>query len=88
MIQATGRKHIHQTTILVRVKEINEMKDIEQEVQEIKTDIKIIKENHLAHIEKDVFKMEKKIEKMDNRVWAILGLLVASVLAPMISSMF
>jgi hypothetical protein len=64
------------------------MKKIEQEVQEIKTDIKIIKENHLAHIEKDVNRIDKKMEKMDNRVWAILGLLVASVLAPMIAQMF
>lgn len=64
------------------------MKKIEQEVQEIKTDIKIIKENHLAHIEKDVNRMDKKMEKMDNRVWAILGLLMASVLAPMIAQMF
>ena len=64
------------------------MKKIEQEVQEIKTDIKIIKENHLAHIEKDVNRIDKKMEKMANRVWAILGLLVASVLAPMIAQMF
>ena len=64
------------------------MKKIEQEVQEIKTDIKIIPENHLAHIEKDVNRIDKKMEKMDNRVWAILGLLMASVLAPMIAQMF
>lgn len=64
------------------------MKKIEQEVQEIKKDIEIIKTNHLAHIEKDVNRIDNKIEKMDNRLWAILGLLVASVLAPMIAQMF
>jgi polyhydroxyalkanoate synthesis regulator phasin len=64
------------------------MKKIEQEVQEIKTDIKIIKENHLAHIESDVVRLDKKLDKMDNRVWAVLAILVASVVAPLIAQMF
>lgn len=64
------------------------MKKIEQEVQEIKTDIKIIKENHLAHIENDVVRLDKKLDKMDNRVWAVLAILVASVVAPLIAQMF
>ena len=64
------------------------MKKIEQEVQEIKTDIKIIKENHLAHIENDVTRLDKKLDKMDNRVWAVLAILVASVVAPLIAQMF
>jgi|TARA_R100000734_G_C3318214_1_gene112148 hypothetical protein len=49
-----------------------------QAIREIKTDIKIIKNNHLAHIEKDMEKQSNKIEKMDARLWWVLGLLVAS----------
>tara|TARA_R100001510_G_C7470724_1_gene87105 strand:+ start:250 stop:462 length:213 start_codon:yes stop_codon:yes gene_type:complete len=49
-----------------------------QAIREIKTDIKIIKNNHLAHIEKDMEKQSQKIEKMDARLWWVLGLLVAS----------
>lgn len=64
------------------------MKKIEQEVQEIKTDIKIIKENHLAHLSDDVVRLDKKLDKMDNRVWAVLAILVASVVAPLIAQMF
>lgn len=49
-------------------------------IAEIKTDIKIIKENHLAHIERDMEKQSNKIEKMDARLWWVLGLLVASTI--------
>ena len=49
-----------------------------QAIREIKTDIKIMKNNHLAHIEKDMEKQSNKIEKMDARLWWVLGLLVAS----------
>lgn len=49
-------------------------------IAEIKTDIKIIKENHLAHIESDMEKQSNKIEKMDARLWWVLGLLVASTI--------
>ena len=49
-----------------------------QAIREIKTDIKVIKNNHLAHIEKDMEKQSNKIEKMDARLWWVLGLLVAS----------
>jgi hypothetical protein len=49
-----------------------------QAIREIRTDIKVIKNNHLAHIEKDMEKQSQKIEKMDARLWWVLGLLVAS----------
>tara|TARA_X000001382_G_C3170401_1_gene179269 strand:+ start:1403 stop:1615 length:213 start_codon:yes stop_codon:yes gene_type:complete len=49
-----------------------------QAIREIRTDLKIIKNNHLAHIEKDMDKQSQKIEKMDARLWWVLGLLVAS----------
>lgn len=49
-----------------------------QAIREIKTDLKVIKNNHLAHIEKDMEKQSQKIEKMDARLWWVLGLLVAS----------
>ncbi len=49
-----------------------------QDIREIRTDLKVIKNNHLAHIEKDMDKQSQKIEKMDARLWWVLGLLVAS----------
>jgi hypothetical protein len=49
-----------------------------QAIREIRTDLKVIKNNHLAHIEKDMDKQSQKIEKMDARLWWVLGLLVAS----------
>lgn len=52
-----------------------------KEIEEIKSDIQTIKNNHLAHIEKDMNRMDKRIEKMDNRIWWVLGLLVASMVA-------
>ena len=54
------------------------------DIAEIKTDVKIIKENHLAHIQKDMEKQTKTIDKLDNRLWWVLGLLVASTVAGML----
>jgi hypothetical protein len=55
-----------------------------QAIREIRTDIKIIKENHLKHIEKDMEKQTKIIDKLDNRLWWVLGLLIASTVAGML----
>jgi hypothetical protein len=54
------------------------------DIAEIKTDIKIIRDNHLKHIEKDMCKQSKIIDKLDNRLWWVLGLLVASTVAGMV----
>lgn len=51
-------------------------------LKELAAEVKLIKENHLAHMQQDIDKIEKKIEKMDGRVWAILILLVGAVVLP------
>ena len=50
------------------------------DIQEIKQDVHSIKTNHLYHIEKDLVKVTKYVEKIDNRIWWVLGLLVAGLL--------
>ena len=55
-----------------------------QAIREIKTDIKIIKENHLKHIERDMEKQTKTIDMLDQRLWWALGLLAASTVAGMV----
>ena len=51
-------------------------------LKELAQEIKIIKDNHLAHMAQDIDRIEKKVEKMDTRVWAILIILVAAVVIP------
>ena len=51
-------------------------------LKELAAEIKIIKDNHLAHMAEDIDRVEKKVEKMDTRVWAILIILVAAVVIP------
>ena len=51
-------------------------------IDELAQEIKTIKENHLTHIAMDIDRIEKRVEKMDNRVWAILILLVGAVVLP------
>jgi hypothetical protein len=43
-----------------------------------------IRDNHLVHLKEDVDRVEKKVEKMDNRVWAILIILVSAVVIPQV----
>lgn len=51
-------------------------------LKELASEVKLIKDNHLAHMQEDIDTIEKKIEKMDARVWAILLLLVGAVVLP------
>lgn len=46
-----------------------------------------IRDNHLQHMKEDIDRVESKMEKMDNRVWAILILLVGAVVIPAIVHM-
>lgn len=50
------------------------------DLKELAQEIKVIKENHLAHIAEDIDKIDKRVEKMDNRLWAIIILLIGGVL--------
>ena len=51
-------------------------------LKELATQVKIIKDNHLAHIKEDIDRVENRIEKMDARLWWVLGLLVAAIVVP------
>lgn len=51
-------------------------------LKDLAREIDIIKNNHLAHMAEDIDRIETKVEKMDNRVWAILILLVVAVVLP------
>ena len=57
-----------------------------KDIVDIKHSIKSIKDNHLRHLEADMAKQSKTIEKIDNRIWWILGLLVASTVIGMIKN--
>ena len=65
---------------------MNQTEQNTKDIQEIKTDIHIIKTNHLHHIEKDMEKQSKLIEKMDNRIWWVLGILVVSTVIGMVKN--
>jgi len=57
----------------------NQTKKNTDDIAEIKQDIKVIKDNHLFHLERDVSKIEKNVEKMDSRLYWVLGLMVVSI---------
>ena len=65
-------------------KQTKQLEQNTSDIADIKSSIDTIKNNHLHHIEKDMASMDKRIEKMDNRIWWVLGLLVAGLLIPMI----
>jgi len=63
-----------------------QVKENTADIQDIKSDIKTIKDNHLFHIERDMEKQSKMIEKMDMRLYAILILLVGSVVMGVVTN--
>ena len=50
--------------------------ELDKKVSVIENDIRTIKDNHLAHIEKDMDTVLAKLEQMDSRMF---GLLTASL---------
>ena len=57
-----------------------------KDIVDIKHSIDVIKDNHLRHLEADMAKQSKAIEKIDNRIWWVLGILVASTVIGMIKN--
>ena len=66
------------------------MKDdeVKTEIALIKKDINTIKDNHLAHIEKDMNRIHTKVDKIDNRLWWLAGIIIAATVGPLIAGMF
>jgi hypothetical protein len=54
----------------------------------IKTDIKSIKNNHLAHIESNMGSLDRKLDKLDTRVWSILFGIVILALSNIVATVF
>lgn len=51
-------------------------------LEEIQNELRQIKDNHLKHMAEDIDRVEKKVEKMDERVWAILIMLLGAIVLP------
>ena len=66
-------------------KEQERLTQVEIDTKHIRADIDTIKNNHLSHIESNMGSLDRKIEKIDNRLWAVLVLLVASAFIPVIT---
>ena len=67
---------------------IGQPRSTDTEIALIKKDIETIKDNHLAHIEKDMNKMSMKIDKIDNRLWWLAGIIIAATVGPLIAGLF
>ena len=55
----------------------------QQKIEKIEADIEVIKTNHLTHIESSIHRMEKTIDRMDNRMWALIFIVVGSAIGSM-----
>ena len=72
--------------------------DLHCEVEQVKKDITLIKDNHLAHMAQDIDDLRTEIkesrtffhsrlDRLDNRIWWILGLTVSTLVAIVVESM-
>lgn len=66
---------------------IGQPRSTDTEIALIKKDIETIKDNHLAHIEKDMNKMSTKIDRIDNRLWWLAGIIIVATVGPLIGNM-
>lgn len=65
-----------------------EQDEVKVEIALIKQDINTIKDNHLAHIEKDMNRIHEKVDKIDTRLWMIAGIIIAATVGPLIAGLF
>jgi hypothetical protein len=65
-----------------------EQDEVKTEIALIKQDINTIKDNHLAHIEKDMNRIHTKVDKIDNRLWWLAGIIIAATVGPLIAGLF
>lgn len=56
-------------------------------IKELDAKIDNIRNNHLAHMADDIDRIEGKVDKMDNRLWAVLVLIIASVIGVVFKGM-
>jgi hypothetical protein len=56
------------------------MKHDQKKLDCLAKEIYTIKNNHLRHMDERIKGLDSKIEKMDHRLWAILIILIGSVL--------
>lgn len=43
-----------------------------------------IRDNHLEHMKQDIDKIDEKVSKIDERMWAVVLLIIASIASPVI----
>jgi len=56
-------------------------------IKELDAKIENIRDNHLTHMAEDIDRIEGKVDKMDNRLWAVLVLIIASVIGVVFKGM-
>ena len=71
-----------------KVIEMKQDDNVQTEIALIKQDINAIKDNHLAHIEKDMNRIHNKVDKIDTRLWMIAGIIIAATVGPLIAGLF
>lgn len=44
----------------------------QERLAKLEATVELIKDNHLAHMAKDIERLERKVDKLDARLWLIL----------------
>jgi uncharacterized protein Yka (UPF0111/DUF47 family) len=71
MVETMDQKELEKARSDVRLTQL------EIDTQLISKDVKQIRDNHLHHMAQDIDRVENKIDKMDQRLWAIMFMIVA-----------
>jgi hypothetical protein len=56
----------------------------ERKLDQLSKEIHQIKNNHLRHMDERIKNLDLRVEKMDQRLWAVLIILVGSVIVGML----
>ena len=76
----------------------NTQSTTEADIIKLHNEVKVIKENHLAHIHDCIHRVEEQVkeqrtyftgrlDRLDNRIWWIMGIAVSTLLAIIVENM-
>jgi hypothetical protein len=82
MVETMDQKELEQAKEGVRLTQL------EIDTKIIKTDLKVLRDNHVHHLAQDMEKMDKKIDKLDTRVYQILFSIIILAASNVIAAFF
>ena len=73
---------------IMKRQEQDRLTHVEVTLSKLDAKVDVLKNNHLAHMEKSMDSLDKRVEKMDMRIWAIVFGIVTILAATVVGNLY